>query len=135
MIVVDDQDLVRRAIVRCLDPDNSIEVVGEARVAKEALTQVAVLAPDVVLVDDRMPTMTDGVELVRQLVEDHPDIATVVLTTLCDDPYIFAEAGAKGYLLKDAPLEELILAIRRTSQGEPFLKEAWQAGQSTEVGE
>lgn len=122
VLVVDDQDIVRRGIARLLDLKDAIEVVGEARDGAEALRQVAHLAPAVALVDARMPKM-DGVELVKRLAEEHPQVAAVILTTFDDDEYVFGglKAGAKGYLLKDAPLEELVLAIRRADRGEIFL--------------
>lgn len=122
VLVVDDQDIVRRGITRLLNLEEAVEVVGEARDGAEALRQVARSSPDVALVDARMPRM-DGVELVGRLAEEHPRVAAVILTTFDDDEYVFGglRAGAKGYLLKDAPLEELVLAIRRAGRGETFL--------------
>ena len=122
VLVVDDQVLVREGLVRLLGDEDSVEVVGEAADGVEALRKVPKLRPEVALVDARMPKM-DGVELIRRLSEEHPWVASVVLTTFEDDEYLFGalEAGAKGYLLKDTPTEELIRAIEKANRGEPVL--------------
>jgi DNA-binding NarL/FixJ family response regulator len=88
----------------------------------EALELVARLRPEVALVDVRMPRM-DGVELVRRLAAEHPSVAALVLTTFEDDEYVSGglRAGAKGYLLKDTPSEELAAAILKVRRGETVL--------------
>jgi DNA-binding NarL/FixJ family response regulator len=122
VVVVEDQLLVRRGLVELLEPEADVEVVGEAKDGVDALPVIARLAPDVALVDARMPRM-DGVELVRRLAADHPGVAAVILTTFDDDEYVFGglRAGAKGYLLKDTSPEELVAAIKRASRGETVL--------------
>lgn len=122
VLVVDDQVLVRRGISELLELEDAVEVVGEARDGLDALRQVPSSKPEVVLVDARMPRM-DGVELVRRLSEDHPSVAAIVLTTFDDDEYVFGglRAGAKGYLLKDTPPEELVSTIEKASRGETVL--------------
>jgi DNA-binding NarL/FixJ family response regulator len=122
VVVVEDQLLVRRGIVELLEPEEEVEVVGEAADGVEALRQIPRLRPDVALVDARMPRM-DGVELIRRLSEEHPRIAAIVLTTFDDDEYVFGglKAGAKGYLLKDTSPADLVSAIKKASKGETIL--------------
>lgn len=122
MLVVDDQVLVRRGIAELLEIEDRIEVVGEAKDGLDALRKIPALRPEVALVDARMPRM-DGVELVRRLAEEHSGVAAIVLTTFDDDEYVFGglRAGAKGYLLKDTPPEELVSAIEKASRGETIL--------------
>jgi DNA-binding NarL/FixJ family response regulator len=122
VVVVEDQLLVRRGIVELLEPEEEVEVVGEAGDGVEALQQIPRLKPDVALVDARMPKM-DGIELIRRLSEEHPRIAAIVLTTFDDDEYVFGglRAGAKGYLLKDTSPEDLVSAIKKASRGETVL--------------
>jgi DNA-binding NarL/FixJ family response regulator len=122
VFVVEDQLLVRRGIVELLEPEEEVEVVGEAKDGVEALRQIARLKPDVALVDARMPRM-DGIELIRRLSEEHPRVAAIVLTTFDDDEYVFGglRAGAKGYLLKDTSPEDLVSAIKKASRGETIL--------------
>jgi DNA-binding NarL/FixJ family response regulator len=119
---VDDQALVRRGLAKLLEIEDSVEVVGEAADGVEALSLVSSANPNVALVDARMPRM-DGVELIRRLSEEHPRVASIVLTTFDDDEYVFGglRAGAKGYLLKDTPPEELVLAIEKAHRGETVL--------------
>jgi DNA-binding NarL/FixJ family response regulator len=122
VFVVEHQLLVRRGIVELLEPEEEVEVVGEAKDGVEALRQIARLKPDVALVDARMPRM-DGIELIRRLSEEHPRVAAIVLTTFDDDEYVFGglRAGAKGYLLKDTSPEDLVSAIKKASRGETIL--------------
>ena len=122
VLVVDDQILVRRGIAELLEIEEGIEVVGEAKDGLDALQKVPDLEPEVALVDARMPRM-DGVELIQRLAAEHPGVAAIVLTTFDDDEYVFGglRAGAKGYLLKDTPPEELVRAIEKASRGETVL--------------
>ena len=122
VFLVDDQVLMRQGLKTLLDLDERVEVVGEASDGVEALERIRALRPDVALVDVRMPRM-DGVELVGRLTEEHPRVAAVILTTFDDDEYVFngLRAGAKGYLLKDTPSEELVAAIEKASRGEAVL--------------
>lgn len=122
VLVVDDQHLVRRGIARLLDLDPAVEVVGEADDGDDALEMIALLMPQVVLVDARMPRM-NGVELVEHLTDRYPTIAAIVLTTFDDEEYVLGglRAGARGYLLKDTSPEDLVDAIGRVHHGETVL--------------
>lgn len=122
VLVVDDQVYVREGLKTLLEIEDAVEVVGEAGDGVEALEQVALLKPDVVLVDARMPKM-DGVILVDRLSRDYPSTHALILTTFDDEEYIFGglRAGAKGYLLKSTPPEELVSAILKVYQGRTVL--------------
>ncbi|MFG1961704.1 response regulator [Nonomuraea sp. NPDC049028] len=116
-MIVDDQVLMRQGLRKLLELEEGIEVVGEAADGLAALDLLPSARPDVALVDARMPRM-DGIELVARL-----DIAAIILTTFDDDDYIFGglRAGARGYLLKDTPPDELVAAIRKAARGETVL--------------
>jgi len=122
VLIVDDQALVRRGLAKLLEIEEAVEVVGEAADGEAALRLLPSARPDVALVDARMPLM-DGVELVGRLSEEHPRVAAIILTTFDDDEYVFGglRAGAKGYLLKDIPPEELVSAIEKAHRGETVL--------------
>ncbi|MEV6151544.1 response regulator transcription factor [Nonomuraea sp. NPDC052129] len=122
VLLVDDQELMRRGLRKLLEIEDGIEVVGEAADGREALAAVPACAPDVVLVDARMPRM-DGVELTARLAAEHPSVAALVLSTFEEDAYIFGalRAGACGYLLKDCSPEELVDGIRKAYEGETVL--------------
>jgi DNA-binding NarL/FixJ family response regulator len=122
VLLVDDQVLMRRGLRKLLEVEDGIEVVGEAADGVEALRLIPETGPDVALVDARMPKM-DGVELIKRLSEEHPRVAAIVLTTFDDDEYVFGglRAGARGYLLKDTPPEELVSSIEKVSRDETVL--------------
>jgi DNA-binding NarL/FixJ family response regulator len=122
VLLVDDQVLMRRGLRKLLEVEDGIEVVGEAADGVEALRLIPERRPDVALVDARMPKM-DGVELIKRLSGEHPRVAAIVLTTFDDDEYVFGglRAGARGYLLKDTPPEELVSGIQKASRGETVL--------------
>ncbi|GAA0975357.1 response regulator transcription factor [Nocardiopsis tropica] len=124
VLIVDDQILLRQGLRKLLEIEEGIDVVGEAANGVEALEFLssAVPLPDVALVDARMPLM-DGVTLIGRMREEYPGVPAVVLTTFDDDELIFGglRAGARGYLLKDVPPEELVSALRRASRGETVL--------------
>jgi DNA-binding NarL/FixJ family response regulator len=117
VLIVDDQVLMRQGLRKLLELEEGIEVVGEAADGLAALDLLPSARPDVALVDARMPRM-DGIELVGRL-----DIPAIILTTFDDDDYIFGglRAGARGYLLKDTPPDELVAAIRKAARGETVL--------------
>ncbi len=121
VLLVDDQALFREALATLLGVHEGVEVVGEAGDGDEALRKAAELAPDVVLMDLRMPEM-GGVEAIGRIKIDHPQVHVLVLTTYDSDADILPaiETGATGYLLKDAPREELFEAIRAAAQGRPL---------------
>lgn len=122
VLIVDDQALMREGLKTLLELDARVEVVGEAADGVDALRRIREVKPDVALVDVRMPRM-DGVELTERMTADHPGVPVVILTTFDDDEYIFGgiRAGAKGYLLKDTPSEELVSAIEKAHRGESVL--------------
>ncbi|CAM5537885.1 DNA-binding response regulator [Streptomyces spiroverticillatus] len=127
VLVVDDQAMVREGIVLLLGLLPGIEVVGSAGDGEEAVELVAVHAPDVVLMDLRMPRC-DGVEATRRIREGHPATQVVVLTTYADDDWLFPalRAGARGYLTKDADGEEIVRAVRDVMSGQARLSPAVQ---------
>ncbi|OGN92306.1 MAG: DNA-binding response regulator [Chloroflexi bacterium RBG_13_48_17] len=106
-----------------LSREGDFKVIGEAKDGVEAVNKAKELSPDVVLMDLRMPEM-DGVEAIRQIRPTMPDIKFIILTTYSDDDYIFSgiEAGARAYLLKDAPREDLFKAIRSVYRGESLIQ-------------
>jgi len=116
ILLVDDHQVVREGLRRMLELEADLKVVGEAADAKEVLAQVDLLSPEVILMDIKMPGV-DGIELTRQLKQEHPS-CDIIMLTLHDDYLPQAiEAGATGYLLKDIKREELIRAIRAVQQG------------------
>ncbi len=123
VLLVDDQALFREGLNTLLSIHSDIEVVGEANNGEEAIQMAAQTAPDVVLMDLRMPVL-DGVAATRRLAETQPDSRVIVLTTFDDDEHIFdgLRAGAVGYLLKDVSSEKLVEAIRATAGGQSFLQ-------------
>ncbi|MBD8024531.1 response regulator [Microbacterium gallinarum] len=122
VVLVDDEKLIRLGFRLVLEAEPDLEVVGEASDGAQAIEEVRMLRPDVVLMDVRMPRM-DGIEATRQLVAQHPVTRIVVLTTFDLDEYAFAalRAGASGFLLKDAHPHELTAAIRAAHGGDAVL--------------
>ncbi len=118
LLLVDDQDLIRRGLKALLKSDAELQVVGEAANGTEAIAQVAVLHPDVILMDIRMPVM-DGVAATQAICQRFPETKVLVLTTFGDETYVAQalKSGASGYLLKDTPFEELTQAIRFVHKG------------------
>ncbi len=123
ILIVDDHEMVRNGLSVMMEREADFTVVGEAQNGKEAVEMVSKLHPDVVLMDLRMPEM-DGVEAMRQIRATQDDVKFLVLTTYDSDEYIFdaIEAGAKGYLLKDASREELFRAVRTVHRGESLIE-------------
>ncbi|MFE9644015.1 response regulator [Streptomyces sp. NPDC006365] len=118
VLVVDDQRLIRDGIASLLSIRPGIEIVGTAVDGRDAVAKTLELAPDVILLDVRMPGM-DGVEAVAVLRGRAPDCRVVMLTTFDDEEYVVQalRAGAHGYLLKDLPAEELAHAVRLAHAG------------------
>jgi DNA-binding NarL/FixJ family response regulator len=119
VLIVDDQALVRMGFRMVLDAEPGIEVVGEAADGHAAVARTGELAPDVVLMDVRMPGM-DGIEATQEIVARHPATRVIVLTTFDLDEYAFAglRAGASGFLVKDTRPEHLMEAIRAVADGD-----------------
>ncbi|MFC1953054.1 response regulator [Chloroflexota bacterium] len=116
ILLVDDHQVVRDGLRHMLELEEDIEIVGEAGDARDAISKVELLSPDVILMDIKMPGV-DGVELTRQIKQQHPS-ANIIMLTLYDEYLTQAiEAGAVGYLLKDIKREELVRAIRAVREG------------------
>ncbi len=122
LVIADDQGMVRAGFRSLLEAEPDLEVVGDAANGEEAVEVVRRLRPDVVLMDIRMPVL-DGIAATRRLVDEQPATKVLVLTTFDLDEYVFEalRAGASGFLLKDAPAEELASAIRVVAAGESLL--------------
>jgi DNA-binding NarL/FixJ family response regulator len=128
VVVADDQTVVREGLVTLLGTMPGIEVVGSAADGEEAVSLVADFAPQVVLMDLRMPRV-DGVEATRRIRAEHPDTQVVVLTTFADDESIVGalRAGAIGYITKDAGRDHIGRALQAAASGQAILDPAVQA--------
>ncbi len=122
LLLVDDHELVRAGLRTFLELQSDMEVVGEAATAERALALVGSVAPDIVLMDLMLPGMS-GVEAVRRLQRDHPDVKVVVLTSYAGQESVLAavRAGVAGYLLKDVGPTELADALRAAHAGQARL--------------
>ncbi|WP_055077110.1 response regulator transcription factor [Pseudanabaena sp. 'Roaring Creek'] len=118
ILLIDDQDLIRRGMKALLKSDPELQVIGEGKNGLEAIVLVETLQPDIVLMDVRMPEM-DGVAATREIAQMFPQIKVLIMTTFDDREYITQALrfGASGYLLKDTPYEELTQAIRLVYKG------------------
>ncbi len=122
IVIADDQGMVRAGLRSLLDSEHDLDVVGEASNGEEALEVVRRLRPDVTLMDVRMPVL-DGIAATRTLVDEGTLTKVLVLTTFDLDEYVFEalRAGASGFLLKDAPAEDLAAAVRVVAAGDSLL--------------
>jgi DNA-binding NarL/FixJ family response regulator len=118
LALVDDQDIVRAGLARILSPADGFEVVAECADGQQAVERLPALRPDVVLMDIRMPVL-DGVAATRRLGDAEDPLAVLVLTTFGEDEVLWGaiEAGAAGFVLKDASAEDLIAAVRAVAGG------------------
>jgi DNA-binding NarL/FixJ family response regulator len=126
VLIADDQALLRAGFRRLLETAPGIEVVGEAADGREAVDEARRLRPSLVLMDIRMPRL-DGIEATRRLVESDGDsIKVLILTTFGLDDYVYdaLRAGASGFMLKDAPPEELLAAIEVVARGDALIAPA-----------
>ena len=123
--LVDDQTLVRQGVRSLLELSDEIEVIGEAPDGLSAMTVIPECNPDVVLLDMRMPEMS-GLDVLQALSKEDKLPPTIILTTFDDDQLVLAgiKAGARGYLLKDVTLEELVGAIKTVAGGGSLVKPA-----------
>ncbi len=122
VLLVDDQQLIRAGLRMLLDAEEGMEVIGEAGDGRTAVTLAAQLVPDVVVMDLRMPGV-DGITATSRIMAERPATRVLVLTTFGDDDHLYPalQAGACGFLLKDAPPTELVNGIRQAAAGEsPF---------------
>ncbi len=122
VVVADDHPVVRQGIVALLDGEDGIDVIDEVADGRKAIASAVNNEPDLVVMDLRMPD-TDGVEATKAIRERCPGVAVLVLTTFDTDEAIVqaVDAGASGYMLKDAPTHELVDAVRRAAAGETVL--------------
>ncbi|GAA4679736.1 response regulator [Streptomyces buecherae] len=122
VVLADDQPLVRTGLRVLMADTPDIVVVGEAATGAEAVRLAAEVAPDVVVMDIRMPEL-DGIEATRRLTADQPDVRSLILTTFDDDDSVYAalRAGASGFLVKDMALEAILDAIRVVAAGDGLI--------------
>ncbi|MCT9008379.1 response regulator transcription factor [Streptomyces sp. NPDC054766] len=122
VLIADDQQMVRQGFTVLLNTHPGIEVIGQAVDGLDAILKVAELAPDVVLMDIRMPEL-GGIEATRRITTDTPHIKVLVLTTFDLDEYVYEalRAGASGFLLKDASADQLAEAVRVVAAGDALL--------------
>jgi DNA-binding NarL/FixJ family response regulator len=125
VLVVDDQALVRVGLRKILDAEPELTVVAEACDGDEAVARAREQRPDVVLMDIRMPVL-DGIEATRRILAERPAARVLILTTFGLDKYVYdsLRAGASGFLLKDAPPEEIAAAVHIVARGEALLAPA-----------
>jgi DNA-binding NarL/FixJ family response regulator len=125
VVITDDQGLLRVGLRKILEVEPDTEVVGEAANGEQAVASAARLRPDVMLMDIRMPAL-DGIEATRRIVQSHPSVRVLILTTFGLDNYVYESlrAGASGFMLKDAPPEEIAAAVRIVANGEALLAPA-----------
>ena len=122
VLIADDEELVRTGLRLILEAEPDIDVVGEAANGRLAVEAAAALRPDVVLLDVRMPEL-DGVQAARLIRDSGASAQVVILTTFELDQYVYdaLQAGASGFLLKDAPAHQLITAVRAAAAGDAVL--------------
>jgi DNA-binding NarL/FixJ family response regulator len=122
---VDDHEVVRLGLKSLLDRNSQFDVVGEASSAREALEQVNLLSPDIVVMDIRLPG-TSGIEACEDIVQKYPHIKVIMLTSYAEDEMLFSaiRAGASGYILKQISSEDLVHALEAVGRGEALLDPA-----------
>ena len=125
LLIADDQALVRVGLRKILESEPETTVLGEASDGQDAIAAARRLRPDVVLMDIRMPVL-DGIEATRRIVRAQPATRVLILTTFGLDNYVYdaLRAGASGFMLKDAPPEEIAAAVRIVASGDALLAPA-----------
>lgn len=125
VLLADDHNVLRQGMAQVLDMQPDIAVVAQAENGEEALRQVAINRPDIVLMDINMPGM-DGVAAARRITANFPETGVIILTMYRRDDYVFEaiKAGANGYLLKEVELDELLDAVRAVARGEAVIDSA-----------
>jgi DNA-binding NarL/FixJ family response regulator len=121
ILLADDHALMRRGLRALLERQNGFAVVAEAADGREAVETAAAVSPDVAVIDIGMPNL-NGIEAARRITEKRPETAVVILSMHADESYVLRalKSGARGYLLKDSPEEDLINAIRAVHNGKAF---------------
>ena len=122
IVIAEDHTILRAGLRALLSGQNGLEVIGEAGDGREAIRKVDTLQPDLLLIDLSMPKL-NGIDAIREIKSQHPKIKIIVLTVHKSEEYIIAalQAGANGYMLKDASQNELLLAIDYVINGKTFL--------------
>ncbi|PYX84958.1 MAG: DNA-binding response regulator [Acidobacteria bacterium] len=122
ILIADDHPVVRAGLIAEISRHFDMEVVAEAKDGHEAVAKALAQVPDVCLIDLRMPLM-DGIDVIVRILEKRPTACLVVLSSYetQEDVYRAMEAGAKGYLLKEAPMEEIVDCIRAVSRGQTWI--------------
>lgn len=122
ILLADDHELVRTGLRMILTAEDDLEVVGEAVDGHEAVHLAGTLRPDIVLMDIRMPNL-DGIQATRRIIATQPDVRVVMLTTFDRSQLVYDSllAGASGFLLKDAPSQQLLAGVRAIARGEELL--------------
>lgn len=135
LVIAEDQTMTRETLARSLALEDDLEVVGTAADGQKALTVLRAQKPAVLLTDIQMPNM-NGIELTETLRREMPEVGVVILTIYDDDERVFAaiKAGARGYVLKDAPLDETVAAVRAVGRGEALLHPSLVARVMAEFG-
>ncbi|MEU0869544.1 response regulator transcription factor [Nocardia brasiliensis] len=122
VFLVDDHHIVRRGVADLIDAETDLEVIGEAGTVSQAMARIPALRPDVVVLDVRLPD-GNGIELCRDLLDQHPELRCLILTSFTDEQAMLDAilAGASGYVVKDIGTTELIDAIREVGAGRSLL--------------
>jgi DNA-binding NarL/FixJ family response regulator len=122
VLIADDDDLMRAGLIELLAADPEIEIIGQAATGRDAVERARQLAPDVVLMDVRMPDL-DGIGATRELSRAAPEAKVLILTTFEEDDYVFGalRAGASGFLVKRTRPEDLIAAVQAIAAGDSLL--------------
>jgi DNA-binding NarL/FixJ family response regulator len=125
ILIAEDHPLFRKGMISLLASVPDFEVVGETTTGEEAVVRAAQLLPDVILMDLQMPEV-NGIEATRRILQESPSIRVLVVTLFEDDDSVFMalRAGARGYVLKDADEEEMVLSIRAVGKGEAIFSPA-----------